>query len=60
MLTSYDNMHSDECPFCKSNNINSDDIEIPDGKQTFAVVECSDCGKKWKDIWTLTHFEEIT
>ena len=53
-------MHYSQCPFCQSDSIEAQQMEIPDGGETYQVVECHDCKKKWQDIYHLIGFEEIT
>lgn len=48
---------STRCPYCHSDNIASDNIQA-DGIMVYSNVECSDCGKSWSDIFTLTNVEE--
>jgi len=45
------------CPFCKSNDIVGGPVEI--GKNSaFQSVSCTDCGRDWQDIYTLTGVQE--
>jgi hypothetical protein len=48
---------SSECPYCHSENISADRVEA-DGESAFGDVECEDCGKKWRDVYTLTDVED--
>jgi Zn ribbon nucleic-acid-binding protein len=43
------------CPYCDSDDIFSDPVDISDDS---ADVECYACGKTWKDIWTITDIQE--
>jgi len=49
-----------KCPFCKSENIwggITHSAKYYDGYEQ--EVQCNECGKAWKDIYTLTDVEEI-
>lgn len=47
------------CPYCTSDNINSDMITIGDDDRPFAFVECLSCKMGWNDIYKLNSIEEI-
>jgi len=51
--------HPSLCPNCGSIHILADRIEA-DGNTAWSNVECSDCGKTWKDVYTLTSVEDIS
>jgi hypothetical protein len=43
------------CPYCHSSNINAlGSLECDDDGTADQEVECYDCGRLWKDIYTLT------
>ena len=47
-----------KCPFCGSENIESDgnvEVDAGGGSQT---VSCNNCGKTWYDCYTLTGYIE--
>ncbi len=41
------------CPFCTSQDINAGDREA-DGDTIIQDVACESCGKRWRDVFTLT------
>ena len=41
------------CPYCNSADIAADHIEA-DGTCAFGNVRCTNCGKYWTDLYTLT------
>jgi hypothetical protein len=43
------------CPFCRSYDISSGDIEIDD-VQIFQKISCFDCSKSWQDVYKLTNY----
>jgi hypothetical protein len=43
------------CPYCESENITSDPVDMSD---EMADVECLDCKKTWKDVWEITDIQE--
>lgn len=61
--TAYLNALGSICPYCKSENINAlGKLECDDSGTAEQEVECYDCGKLWKDIYTLTgiiHEDEL-
>lgn len=46
-----------ECPYCGSGEIEAV-IHDWDIKEAVAYIECPDCKKEWKEIYTLTTIEE--
>lgn len=46
------------CPYCNSLAICADHIEA-DYNTAWSNVECEDCGKVWKDIYTLTAVVDV-
>ena len=51
--------HSGEkCPFCESNDIYTARIWNEAGS-AWADVECRECGKSWREIYKLVHYDEI-
>ena len=48
--------NSNLCPSCKSDQIEGSSVEIDDGG-AYQPMICSDCGKSWNDIYTLTDVE---
>jgi DNA-directed RNA polymerase subunit M/transcription elongation factor TFIIS len=47
-----------ECPSCHSDHIVAERIEA-EGESAWGNVVCQQCGKRWRDIYTLTNIEEI-
>ena len=47
-----------KCPFCFKKNIEGGHIEV-DAGEAFQEVQCHDCEKRWRDIYTLIDLEEI-
>ena len=47
------------CPFCGSENIEGSGHNELDGDNCWNEVECSNCGKRWNDIYTLTGYGEL-
>lgn len=43
----------DHCPFCGSDDIEGDRMEIM-GTSAYQPIKCNKCGKKWDDIYKLT------
>jgi len=48
--------HPDRCPYCNSTKILADSINYDD--ELWCWVTCSQCGKKWKDVYSLSGIEE--
>lgn len=48
---------SSQCPVCHSDDICAERIEA-DGESAFGEVECNECGKRWRDVYTLTSVED--
>jgi len=46
-----------KCPFCGSDAIEGGFIEV-DGDSCWQPVTCTDCGKRWNDIYRLADVEE--
>ena len=47
-----------ECPYCKSKNIEMIEKRFYEGT-SILVMECSNCGKKWEEEYSLTTIHEI-
>lgn len=43
------------CPYCQSEDIEGQGFEYDDMSQ---IIECNNCERRWKDIYTLTAVEE--
>mgnify|MGYP001565147231 CR=1 FL=1 len=52
----YVNKGFSKCPFCKSDDIQGDSIEV-DGHSVWQEIECMNCQAEWTDIYTLTNME---
>jgi len=48
-----------ECPFCESTNINAFDEYDGECDGAWRSIECHDCGNAWRDLYTLSGFEQI-
>ncbi len=48
------------CPWCKGKEIEGYDGDEydADGNWINAKIECTSCGKQWKDVYRLTDIEE--
>ena len=46
--------HPYHCPFCKSTRIEAGTF---DGETQSQAVDCLNCGRQWKDVYTLTDIE---
>jgi len=44
------------CPYCESDNVSGEGFE-PDASSE--IVACGDCGKRWRDIYSLVGVEAI-
>ena len=44
------------CPHCGSDNIRGEGFETEASSE---IVECEDCGKRWKDIFSLVGVEAV-
>jgi transposase-like protein len=44
------------CPFCNSGTISGEGFYTDNGN-AWQKVECQDCGKEWKDLYTLVGIE---
>ena len=44
------------CPYCESDNISGEGFE-PEASSE--LVDCLDCGERWKDIYSLVGVEVI-
>lgn len=51
--------HAGMCPFCGSEDIVGDSIEV-DGNCTWQEVKCSICDAEWRDVYTLSIMEVIS
>ena len=47
------------CPFCKSDNIDADNVD-PDPGTIAQDITCKNCGKRWRDWYKLVDYEELT
>lgn len=54
----YGKKNHSRCPFCKSDDIEAGEMEIPDGPTTRQPVVCHDCGEEWVDIYQLVGYEK--
>ena len=45
-----------KCPFCESEDISGDSIDI-EANEAWQNVSCSDCGKSWRDVYKLAFVE---
>lgn len=45
-----------KCLFCKSTNIEGGFLQV-DASYSWQKMTCFECGKKWRDIYTLTDVE---
>jgi len=46
------------CPYCGSYAITGDSVDI-EGAGASQEVSCQECGRSWRDVYTLTNVEEI-
>lgn len=47
-----------KCPFCRSPNVKANGAIMPDDRDAATLeVECSDCGRAWKDAYKLVGYE---
>ncbi len=46
------------CPFCGSTSIDGADVTV-DGGSANQHVECMDCRREWRDVYSLIEFEPI-
>ena len=46
------------CPYCGSDAITGGSVDI-EGKGASQEVSCQECGKCWRDVYTLANVEEI-
>jgi hypothetical protein len=46
------------CPYCRNGNIEGSSIDY-EGNQMFQNVTCTECGKRWIDVYTLNDITEI-
>lgn len=44
------------CPFCRSQNCEGEPVEF-DAGYALQEVGCNDCGRAWRDVYTLTSYE---
>lgn len=61
---SYVRLRTHGCPYCKSPNITNDlstAKRTHDSDREFITyeVECAGCNKRWRDVYALSHIEEI-
>ena len=45
-----------ECPYCHSDNIESDPLDV-DGKTAWARVTCQSCRRYWEDVFELKYID---
>jgi len=53
----YMDCNGQHCPWCDSIDINMKDTYFDDAG-AYGDCECENCGKKWRDIYTLTDMVE--
>jgi hypothetical protein len=53
----YVQSRSGHCPYCHSQQLEGGSYQ-GDGQTIAQEVECLDCHKRWRDIYTLTDIEE--
>ena len=47
-----------KCPFCRSPNVKASGAIMPDDRDGATLdVDCSDCGRAWKDVYRLVGYE---
>jgi hypothetical protein len=51
--------HWEACPYCHSPDISADQMEYG-STQVWQNVECLNCEKIWREVYTASHREEIT
>ena len=51
-------LNSGACPVCRSGNIEGQEHDY-EGDQVWQTIVCVACGKKWRDVFTLTMIEDI-
>lgn len=47
-----------QCPFCRSNNIESDRVEYDDASIS-ANVQCQECRRKWRDTYKVVSVVDV-
>jgi len=45
------------CPFCKSDEIESESQVQVDSTSAWQDVECKSCGRHWQDVYNLVGFD---
>ena len=43
------------CPFCKSENLDADPIDVYETNTASRNVSCEDCGEEWVEEFTMTN-----
>ena len=46
------------CPYCGSNDLDCSRFHF-DSACAWQNITCADCGKEWRDVYTLVDVEEI-
>jgi transcription elongation factor Elf1 len=46
------------CPFCGSEEIHASSFE-PSGKHIYNEIECTECERRWNDVYELVTIESI-
>ena len=46
------------CPRCRNTKIEAGPLSA-DGPQAWSKVECKTCGYEWREVYTLSFYEEI-
>lgn len=52
----YRELGGGRCPYCHSDNITGDAIEV-DGSIAWQPVSCDDCGKDWEENYSLIGYQ---
>ena len=47
------------CPYCESNNLDGEEEDDEHITTITRIVSCINCGKHWRDVYTLTDIEEL-
>lgn len=47
------------CPFCESEDIEAEQLEVDDENGCSSLVTCNDCKKEWRDIYAVVRIEEV-
>lgn len=52
----YVRVHGTKCPFCRSEDIVGDDINV-DGGQATQEMSCNECDAEWEDVYRLIGYQ---